>query len=151
MLVNNFTKFNTLEKFSNNMYIQSSLLQLTFIICLSLFPVILLTTLSEAVSLFLSKRTSKYKQNRKKYAKWIFLKLIGKLNILSIQGTKIKNKFNKLKEVQEEILNFRDEAIIFLTSTILDYSPDNSKWFGIDEKESLKLDLRRLVLIFFFY
>lgn len=151
MLVNNFTKFNTLEKFSNNMYIQSSLLQLTFIICLSLFPVILLATLSEAVSLFLSKRTSTYKQKRKKYAKWIFLKLIGKLNILSIQGTKIKNKFNKLKEVQEEILNFRDEAIIFLTSTILDYSPDNGKWFGIDEKESLKLDLRRLVLIFFFY
>lgn len=90
-----------------------------------------------------------YISKRRKYAKWLFLKLIGRINALNgaeMQETLIEDIIKVLGQVQNEILTFKDESGKFLSTTIVDYSSDVHKWFRIDQEERSKLDLSRFVL-----
>lgn len=128
-------------------FFQSGLFQMTFVICLSVFPIILVVILSECIYVVLNQGS--YVSKRRKYAKWLFLKLIGRINALNgaeMQETLIEDIIKVLGQVQNEILTFKDESGKFLSTTIVDYSSDVHKWFRIDQEERSKLDLSRFVL-----
>lgn len=145
---NSSTVFMHIQQLTNDLY-KSGFLQLTFFMSLSMFPFILITILSEVICLVLRKES--YVLKRQKYANWLFLRMIGRLNLMlngeGIQVTSAENTISTVQQIQNEILTFKYETRKFLSTTIVEYSSDVHKSFRIDEKERSKLKLNKLVPI----
>lgn len=147
----NYYIYKLLHQIHENLY-KNGLLELTFIISLSLIPVMFFIILTEACYITLYKGS--YVSDRRRYARWLFLKLIGRLNVINTrqkipQNIKFVTDLKTLGQIQNEIMMFKEEASNFLDVTVLDYSLNGTKFFRIDEKERSKLDISKYLCQFF--